>query len=329
MILHGAMHGAEDPVGRIRGPGNEEEVAAGHARTLGRVMRGRAGAGRPRRKRLHWRRRALNNSCAAPLYIALCAFFHKPRSACPAPIRFPGPTSPAALLTRAVRRRHGGGGPGPRPGSPASGARPPSPGVRPGSSPSARRRCPWRGPRSSVLARAEARARRRPGRGARGGRLARTRAPGRRRRPSGARRRLARRRRGARRRSRERVAPERRGLGAALRRHHQPARRAGRRHRPRGAHRALRPAARLRPRHHRHEPHPQALLPLGRRPARRGARAGPGPGLRRLRRHRRRPRRRSAPVPASPTPRPPPRCASLLQQAGLWDRIPGAGAPAS
>ena len=45
---------------------------------------------------------------------------------------------------------------------------------------------------------------------------------------------------------------------------------------PGGAHRALPPPARLRPRHHRHEPDPQALLPLGRRPA--GPRRSPRPG---------------------------------------------------
>ena len=55
------------------------------------------------------------------------------------------------------------------------------------------------------------------------------------------------------------------------------------------AHGALRPAARLRSRHHRHEPDPQALLPLGRRTAGPSARPGAGAGLRRVRRHRRRP----------------------------------------
>ena len=32
VILHGAVHGAEDPVGHVGGPGNEEVIAAGHAR---------------------------------------------------------------------------------------------------------------------------------------------------------------------------------------------------------------------------------------------------------------------------------------------------------
>ena len=30
MILHGAVHGAENAIGHIGGPGNEEKVAAGH-----------------------------------------------------------------------------------------------------------------------------------------------------------------------------------------------------------------------------------------------------------------------------------------------------------
>ena len=51
------------------------------------------------------------------------------------------------------------------------------------------------------------------------------------------------------------------------------------------------PAARLRARHHRHEPDPEALLPLGRRPPRARALAPARVRvLRRLRRHRRRPR---------------------------------------
>ena len=35
VILHGAVHGPEDAVGHVGGPGNEEKVAAGHARNLG------------------------------------------------------------------------------------------------------------------------------------------------------------------------------------------------------------------------------------------------------------------------------------------------------
>ena len=94
--------------------------------------------------------------------------------------------------------------------------------------------------------------------------------------------------------------------GCCSRAAHQPARRARRGLTPSELTRALPPPARLRSRHHRHEPHPQALLPLGRRPPRPGAGARPGPGVRRLRRHRRRPAPRSAPGPASPTSRPPP-----------------------
>ncbi len=59
---------------------------------------------------------------------------------------------------------------------------------------------------------------------------------------------------------------------------------------PGGAHQPLLPPPRLRPGHHRDEPDPEALLPLGRRPPRAGAGSRAGPGLRRLRRHRRRPR---------------------------------------
>ena len=33
VILHRDVHGPQDPVGRVGGPGNEEKVAAGHART--------------------------------------------------------------------------------------------------------------------------------------------------------------------------------------------------------------------------------------------------------------------------------------------------------
>ncbi len=80
-----------------------------------------------------------------------------------------------------------------------------------------------------------------------------------------------------------------RGLGAALGRRLEPARRARRgRHAP-GAHHALPPAARLRSRHHGHEPHPEALFPLGCGPVGPGAGTCPGAGVRRLRRHRRRP----------------------------------------
>ena len=35
VILHGAVHGAEDPIGHVGGPGNEEVIATGHRGTLG------------------------------------------------------------------------------------------------------------------------------------------------------------------------------------------------------------------------------------------------------------------------------------------------------
>ena len=47
VVLHGAVHGPEDPVGNVGGPGNEEMVAAGHARNLGEGNEYRAGAGAP------------------------------------------------------------------------------------------------------------------------------------------------------------------------------------------------------------------------------------------------------------------------------------------
>ena len=159
-----------------------------------------------------------------------------------------------------------------------------------------------------------------------------SRAPRRRRRPPRARAGSLRRRGGAGARPPPSVAPGRRGLGAALRRHHQPARRA--------RSRASTPADLT------------ALYRLllgsgldigamnlvrkrfsrwgGGRLAR-GARARPRPRLRRLRRHRRRPRRPSAPAPASPTPPPPPTCGACWSSAGLWDesRQPRAGSSGS
>ena len=93
------------------------------------------------------------------------------------------------------------------------------------------------------------------------------------------------------------------------------------------AHRALPPPARLRSRHHRHEPHPEALLPLGRRPVGPGAGPRPGPGIHRLRRHRRRPCPRSAPAPASPTSPPPPKsggCSSARASGIVSPPPPGA-----
>ncbi len=96
-----------------------------------------------------------------------------------------------------------------------------------------------------------------------------------------------------------------------------------RRHLAGGADRALRPAARLRARHHRHEPDPEALLPLGRRHASPCALAPARVRvLHRVRRHRRRPRLdRLRPL------RPRPLVTrvdvrGLLEAARLWDRIP-------
>ena len=151
-------------------------------------------------------------------------------------------------------------------------------GASPGSSPSARRPCRWPGRRSAVLARARPRAGGRPGRVS--GSRRRRRIPAarrRRRRPSRARPRLPRRRRGSRPSGGARVGPDDEVwvllsggttslLGAPVDGIS-----------PERPHRALLPAARLRPRHHRDEPDPEALLPLGRRPPRPGARAGPGP----------------------------------------------------
>jgi hypothetical protein len=74
-------------------------------------------------------------------------------------------------------------------------------------------------------------------------------------------------------------------------------------------------------RYHRHEPDPEALLPLGRRPAGPGPGARPGARLRRVRRHRRRPavhRLRSL----RPIPRPRPRCGP-----GSRPRGSGSGSP--
>ena len=117
VVLHGAVHGPEDPVGNVGGPGNEEMVAAGHARNLGEGNGYRAGAGRPHRQRdlerLHWRRRLHIHAprrVAAPS-ILHCTFFHKPGVVpCPQPaLEAPPLTSPAALLAELYACGHGGG----------------------------------------------------------------------------------------------------------------------------------------------------------------------------------------------------------------------------
>ena len=230
--------------------------------------------------------RALNNSCARTAVYNTLHLFSQARSvSCPIARPCPIPTASFASSTRWPPPRWT---PAPR-WRTAFGARHPSWSVRPRSSPSARRRCRWRRPRVRRAPGARSRARGRLGRAARGGRLAPPLVACRSRRPSGARPRLPRRRRGARRRPRRgaRTADEVWVLlsGGATSLLGAPVDGIA----PTELTRHLLPAARLRPRHHRDEPHPQALLPLGRRPSRPRARAGSGPGLHRLRRHRRRP----------------------------------------
>src|SRR5215213_8890420 len=65
MIFHGAVHGPKDPVGHVRGPGNEEKVAAGHGDLLGEI------ADRGLRQLLPT--------------ITLCELFHKGTTLSPAP----------------------------------------------------------------------------------------------------------------------------------------------------------------------------------------------------------------------------------------------------
>ena len=268
------------------------------------------------------RTRLLNIHASARMLYALCAFFHKPATLLACAARCPTATPAARSWPTSTPRPRPRGEPGPRPGTLASPTSALQPADRSGSSRSARRRCRWPRPRWRPCARAgsepagglivAARAglapasrlrvvRRRPSRSPGRGSLAAAEALG-----AGGRALGPTTRSGCCSPAAPPACSARRWTGIA------PAR----------AHRALRPAARLRPRHHRDEPDPQALLALGRRPARRGARAGPGSGLRRLRRHRRRPRLDRLRAPASPTPPPRLRSDGLLERAGLWDRIP-------
>ena len=94
-----------------------------------------------------------------------------------------------------------------------------------------------------------------------------------------------------------------------------------------GAHRDLRPAARLRARHHRDEPDPEALLALGRRPLAR-ALAPPRSGSTSSPTSSATTSPPSAPGPASPDPTAG-EIARPLELARLWDRFPDAGPAAA
>ena len=107
VVLHGAVHGAEDPVGHVGGPGNEEKVAAGHARNLGEGNEYRAGAGAPTgsdSERLHWRRRVIfmrRRRRTLHLYYFAPFFTSPERPALPSEPA----TSPCRAPGRPLRRR--------------------------------------------------------------------------------------------------------------------------------------------------------------------------------------------------------------------------------
>src|SRR5687768_13876049 len=82
--------------GVLVGPGTKRKFRPAMRGTLGRRNKDRAGAGRPHRKRLHWRREP-EYSCAHPIYSTLHLFSQAGATTLPRPSD-PILPPPAALL---------------------------------------------------------------------------------------------------------------------------------------------------------------------------------------------------------------------------------------